>query len=263
MITPLPEIMVAPNGARMGRRDHSALPVTLPQIVDTARECSAAGAQGLHLHIRDPQGGHLLDAGVYAETLAALSEEVPELAVQITTEAVGIYTPEQQRALVYELAPPSVSVALRENLADGDKIAAIHFYEDCAQAGTAVQHILYSSEDLTRLVALLPHDLSDDPALQLLFVLGSHGGRDGTMQDLNDFLLTMSSLGISADWAACCFGPGETHCLSMAHKAGGKIRVGFENNWIMEDGSIARDNAARVRELALKIARPTEAKSQS
>ena len=39
--TPLPRLMVAPNGARLTDDDHPAVPVTIPQIVETAK---AAGA---------------------------------------------------------------------------------------------------------------------------------------------------------------------------------------------------------------------------
>ncbi|MEM8959193.1 MAG: 3-keto-5-aminohexanoate cleavage protein [Pseudomonadota bacterium] len=253
MTRALPQLMVAPNGARLGRRDHPALPTTLPQILDTARSCFAAGADGLHLHLRDETGGHLLDAGAYCEALAALSETVPGMAVQITTEAAGLYKPAAQRALVRDTAPALVSIGLRELLSAGEETEALRLYADCAQAGTAVQHILYDPGDLTRLANLLREDLLRDRALQLLFVLGSHGGRAGTPSDLNGFLIEMSKLGLSPDWAVCCFGAGETHCLRLAHGAGGKLRVGFENNWIAADGTIAPDNASRVAEVRALI----------
>ena len=55
-------ITVAPNGGRRSKADHPALPLTVPELVRTAAECLAAGAAMLHLHIRDAQGGHLLDS---------------------------------------------------------------------------------------------------------------------------------------------------------------------------------------------------------
>ena len=48
--TSLPPLMVAPNGARLTDDDHPAVPVTIPQIVETARRCAAAGALSL-IHI--------------------------------------------------------------------------------------------------------------------------------------------------------------------------------------------------------------------
>ncbi len=48
--------------------------------------------------------------------------------------------------------------------------------------------------------------------------------------------------------AICAFATAEAACLKAAIAAGGKVRVGFENSMYMADGSIAADNAARVRE---------------
>ena len=83
--------MVAPNGARRGKADHPALPITIDDIVATATACHSAGADALHLHVRDEQGAHSLDAGRYLETLAALSSALPDMPVQITTEAAGVF----------------------------------------------------------------------------------------------------------------------------------------------------------------------------
>jgi 3-keto-5-aminohexanoate cleavage enzyme len=77
--------MVAPNGARKMRADHPALPLSLPELVTTAVACHKAGAGGIHAHVRDAEGRHVLDAGLYAELLAELAQVTPDLMVQITT----------------------------------------------------------------------------------------------------------------------------------------------------------------------------------
>ena len=142
---PLPSIMVAPNGARRGKADHPALPVTISEIVQTARACHAAGAGALHAHVRDGNGAHVLDAGLYRELIAEMARAVPDMPVQITTEAAGLYSPSQQRALLRAITPEGVSIALAEMLADGDRVAARDSYHTLAEAGVAVQHILYDA----------------------------------------------------------------------------------------------------------------------
>ena len=52
----------------------------------------------------------------------------------------------------------------------------------------------------------------------------------------------------------CAFGPAETECLVEAARQGGKMRIGFENSLWNADGSLAKDNAARVRELVASLA---------
>ena len=88
---PLPRLMVAPNGARRGKSDHPALPITLDELVTTAVSCHAAGADGLHLHIRDAEGKHSLDVGHYREAMAAVKQAAPNMFVQVTSEAAGLF----------------------------------------------------------------------------------------------------------------------------------------------------------------------------
>lgn len=242
----LPRLMVAPNGARRGKADHPALPVTLPEIVETARACHAAGANGLHLHLRDAEGRHLLDAGAYREALEELHRAVPGMAVQVTTEAAGVYAPPAQRAVALGSGADLVSVALREMAAE--ETEAPGFYATCAERGIAVQHILYDAADFDLLTRLVPDALRDAAGLQLIFVLGRYSdGQESDARDLGPFLERLAAREAPADWALCAFGRAETDCLRAAHAAGGKLRVGFENSLWHADGRVARDNAERVR----------------
>ena len=206
------------------------------------------GADGLHLHVRDAAGNHSLDEGLYRKALAALSRACPGLPVQITTEAVGRYSPDQQVALVDSLAPSAASVALRELLADGTHDRARSAFFRWNMLGIAIQHILYTPDDFRELIRVLGADAAS--RAQLLFVLGSYApAKDGRVQDLDGFLAVLRALPVTPDWAACAFGARETECLLAAHAAGGKLRVGFENNLVNSDGRMATDNAGRVSDL--------------
>ena len=257
-IAPLPRIMVAPNGAWKTRADHPALPMTIAELSDCAAACQAAGAGGIHAHLRDAAGAHLLDAGGYRELLAELALKAPGLAVQITTEAAGRYAPAQQRALVRDVLamgrPPAVSIALREILADGEEAEAARLFADCDAAGMAVQHILFAADEVDRLAALVAAGTIPARGLQVLHVLGRYSaGQRSSPADLDAPLARQAAAGLAADWAVCAFGPAETACLAEAARRGGKVRVGFENSLHMADGSLARDNAARVAEVVAAL----------
>jgi 3-keto-5-aminohexanoate cleavage enzyme len=254
----LPQIMVAPNGARRTKADHPALPVTVAETVEAAKACFAAGAGALHAHVRDAEQAHVLDAGLYSELIAEMARAVPDMDVQITTEAVGRYSPAEQRALVRDVRPKAVSVALKEMLAEGEEAEARRFYHWAAAEGIVVQHILYSEEDETRLFQLLRKGVIPDAPLQLLFVLGRYAkDQNSAPEDLDPFLEVLAKEEASApriEWAVCAFGVGETRCLEYAARKGGKARVGFENSLWNDDGSVAKDNAERVVEVAARIA---------
>lgn len=84
-------------------------------------------------------------------------------------------------------------------------------------------------------------------------------GANGALP-LADYLRELGkAAGHSFDWMLCSFGADETASLVEAVRAGGKVRVGFENSLLNADGSRAADNAERVREVlaATAISVPT------
>ena len=242
--------MVAPNGARRKKHDHPAIPVTIAETVESARQCFEAGAGGLHAHVRDQRGEHVLDAGLYRELLEEMRRAVPKMMVQITTEAVGRYSAQQQRQLVQTVQPAAVSVGMGEMMSDGDEGAARRFYHEAEEHGIAVQHILYEAAELETLFDLTGRGIVPSGPLQLLFVLGRYTkNQQSDPAMLKPFLDALERSEQTHDWAICAFGVAETRCLEAALKNGGKARVGFENGLHNADGTLAADNAERVREI--------------
>jgi len=247
-MTSLPDIMVAPNGARHSKADHPGLPITLDEITQTARACFAAGAGGIHLHLRDKNGQHVLDHGLYREALKELNSAVPQMAVQITTEAATVYLPKHQMRVALQSGATLVSASIRELTKDQNPEQVSRFYQTAADLGIHIQHIIYDLSDLRMLKTVLPEQLFELRALQLLFVLGQYGHRDSSdPRMLDGYLRQMEMDNIIPDWAVCAFGHSETRCLTYARQKGGKIRVGFENSFWNADKSVAKDNAERVR----------------
>ena len=79
-------ITVAPTGAESDKAKVPALPVTLDELVTTAKDCRAAGAAVIHVHIRDGQARPTLDISRLTDTVRALREGT-DLIVQLSTGA--------------------------------------------------------------------------------------------------------------------------------------------------------------------------------
>src|SRR5256884_7061775 len=75
---------VAPTGAEADTAAVPALPVSLAELVITAKECEAAGAAVIHVHIRDDEARPTLEVSRLADTVAALREGT-SLIVQLST----------------------------------------------------------------------------------------------------------------------------------------------------------------------------------
>jgi len=244
-------ITVAPNGARKTHQDHPALPMTADEIARDAVACRDAGAAMLHLHVRDQDGAHTLDIDLYRDAMVAVRDAVgDELIIQVTTEAVGHYTPDEQIALVRKLHPEAASVALKELTADGDAKAAA-FYLWAHDEGIALQHILYTPEEVARLADLVHQDLVPCDNLSVLYVLGRYGDGESQPGDLLPFLSAARDHNLHPKlWSVCAFGAGEGAVALAALSLGGHVRVGFENNLYLNTKMIAPDNAALVGQVA-------------
>ena len=261
MARPLPALMVAPNGARRSKADHPALPMELDELVETARACHRAGARGIHLHVRDKDGLHSLDVGQYREAVAAVEQAVPGFFVQVTSESAGRFGVEAQMQMIRDLRPHSVSLALRELLrAPIDE--ARDFYHWARDAGICIHHIAYSPKELGDILHHIDNGLIPGRDHQVQLVLGTYDGSEPSRpQDIDAYqaLIDPRKGDLALDWMICAFGPAETACLVETARRGGKMRVGFENSLWNADGTLAKDNAARVAEVvaALKAAGQT------
>ncbi|MCY4053686.1 MAG: 3-keto-5-aminohexanoate cleavage protein [Hyphomicrobiales bacterium] len=243
-----PFVMVAPTGARRGKADHPALPVTPDEIVSAAGDCFAAGADAIHLHVRDEDGAHTLDAGLYREVLAELSRAVPGMRVQITTESAGIHSVAEQLDCLRRVRPSWASVSVREVAREEDMAA--RFYNTCGDNGAEIQHILYDEGDARLLARWVREGILPD-APSVLFVLGRHHETNEPTRDIVTSLLSL--LPPVPEWMLCAFGRQEHQRLCEAAALGGGLRVGFENSLVDANGRKHGSNAESVRALVRKL----------
>lgn len=219
-----------------------------------AREVAGAGAAMLHLHVREADGGHSLDPGLYREWTSEIRQAVGgALVVQITSEAAGLYAPEEQMRSLRQAGAEAVSVALREIMPRDDDREAERFYAWLWESGAIVQHILYSPAEHRRFCALAGCGTFGRGPHFVLFVLGREA--EAGPIALAGFLAPPPD----EHWMVCAFGRGERAAVTAAAGLGGHVRVGFENSLQRPDGSVLAGNGesvAAMAEAARLIGRP-------
>ena len=248
------KLTVAPNGARRQRVDHPALPLTTADIEQTALACYQAGADEIHLHVREDCGGHSLDVARYHEAIRVITDVAPSMTIQITTESAGKFSVADQYQCLAALRPAVASISVREMARDA-KMAA-RAYALSADAGTLVQHILYTPECIKQLLAW--HDTGIVPMhmSNVIFVLGQYSSKVlAQPSDLAPFLNATAGHGLSC--TVCAFGKHEHACLSEAVAQGANVRIGFENNTQKPDGTQFESNAASIVEFINNIPKST------
>lgn len=249
-------IAVAPNGGRRTKADHPAIPLTPGELARTAAECLDAGAAMIHVHVRRPDGRHLLDADAYGAAIAAIRAAVGDrLVIQITTEALGLYAPAEQVAVLKAVKPEAASLALRELAPDAaaePAFAEALFW--MKRENVLPQIILYEPAEAVRLEGMIRRGLVPWPDIPVLYVLGRYTlSQTSQPADLMPFLAPEAPR--FSNWSVCAFGRHEAACVTAGALLGGHVRVGFENNLHRPDGSLAASNADLVETVATALDR--------
>jgi len=253
-------ITVAPTGAEADKSAVPALPVTLDELVATAKECEAAGAAVIHVHIRDEAARPTLDPGRLADTVAALREST-DLVIQLSTGG-AVTDSFADRLAVLDAGPDGCSLTCG-TVNFGDEVFANPwpFIKDLYQL-TQQRQVVPEFElfDLGH-VATLHRLLADSgpPAgghVHCDLVMGVPGGMPG---DVHALAAAVAALPEGATWSATGIGRTALPVMFGALAAGGHLRVGMEDTLSYARGRPVTRNAElveRAAELARAAQRP-------
>jgi uncharacterized protein (DUF849 family) len=259
-VTPGTLITVAPTGAESAKSDAPGLPVTLDELVDTARACEAAGARMIHVHVRDERGEPSLDVGRLRDTVVAL-RDATELVVQLSTGG-SVHDGEEARLRVLDAQPDSASLTCGTvNFGDDVFLNRMPFvetlYVEMQQRAILPEFECFDLGHVTTVGRLL--DRHGPPAgghVHVDLVCGVPGGMPGTAAALAQ---AVSMLPAGATFSATGVGRSTLPVMLAALAHGGHLRVGMEDTLTFAAGRPVRDNAelvARAAELATLAQRP-------
>jgi 3-keto-5-aminohexanoate cleavage enzyme len=257
-------ITVAPTGAESSKSDVPALPVTLPELVATARECEALGASVIHVHIRGADAEPTLDLGRLKDTVAALRAET-KLIVQLSSGG-AVTDPESDRLRVLEAGPDMASCTMGTvNFGDGVFMNRWEFIVELhtrlRDARIVPEYEIFDIGHLASLARLLDkHGLPYGGHVHVDFVMGVPGGMAGTAETLVAAVQQVRALlPAGTTFAATGIGRSTLPVLLSSLAAGGHLRVGMEDTLTYAKGQPVESNmqlVARAAGLARLAQRP-------
>jgi uncharacterized protein (DUF849 family) len=253
-------ITVAPTGAESAKADVPALPVTLDELVETAKACEKAGAAMIHVHIRDADTQPTLDLGRLRDTVAALRQETT-LVVQLSTGG-AVTDPYPDRIRVLDAEPDSCSltcgtVNFGEDVFMNPWPFMVELYQLTQEREIVPEFELFDLGHVASLSRLLDkHGLPYGGQIHCDLVMGVPGGMAGTADAL---VAAVNALPAGASWSATGVGRTSLTVALAALAKGGHLRVGMEDTLTYAKGQPVRDNAQlveRAAQLAAIAGRP-------
>jgi uncharacterized protein (DUF849 family) len=244
-------ITVAPTGAETAKSAAPALPVTLDELVATAKECEAAGAAVIHVHLRGEDGASSLDPGALRDAVSAL-RDTTDLVVQLSTGG-AVTDPEEARLRVVDAQPDAASLTCGTvNFGDDVFMNTPSFiaslYTRMQERGVVPEFECFEPGHLAtveRLVAKYgpPHG----GHVHVDLVMGVPGGMPGTPAML---AACVGALPDGATFSATGVGRTTLPVMLAALASGGHVRVGMEDTLTFAAGQPVSDNRQLVERAA-------------
>lgn len=224
------------NGSRRSA-EHPSLPITPEQIASDAEAVREAGAGCLHVHPRSADGMESLQDADVRGVVDAVRARCPGLPVGVTTGAW--IEPDLSRRLVmvrsWSVLPDFASV----NLGDEGAIQVIDLLNE---SGVGVEAGVWTIEDAHMLV----NDGLDHACLRVLVEVEAASNPDDAVQLASsiDFILDQGLSqaprlhhgGGIATWSV----------IVAAIENGHDVRIGLEDTLVLDDDSLALNNAVLV-----------------
>ena len=253
-------VTVAPTGAETAKADAPSLPVTLDELIDTARACQQAGAAVIHVHLRDAQTRPTLDVGYAREVVTAL-RETTDLIVQLSTGGAATDS-EADRLAVLDATPDAASLTCG-TVNFGDDVFLnrwaflVELHQRMREREIVPEFELFDLGHAAALRRLLDkHGPPYGGHVHCDLVMGVPGGMPGTAAAL---VAAVAMLPPEATFSATGVGRAALPVALAALAAGGHLRVGMEDTLTYARGRAVRSNAelvARAARLCAELQRP-------
>jgi len=250
-------ITVAITGSVPTKKDSPAVPITVPEQVESTHAAYEAGASLVHVHVRNDDGTTTSDPEKFGRFLAGVRKHCPDMIVQFSTggrSGLG-----KERGGMLHLKPEMAS------LTTGSVNFAKIIYENHPTlinelAASMLTHDIKPEVEIFDLAMLynaakLVADGLLKAPVHVQFVLGIPGALPADREVLEFELGQLERMLPGATWTAAGIGRHQLAVNEWALELGGHCRTGLEDNVRFDKERLATSNAELVQRVAALVGR--------
>lgn len=244
-------ICVAITGSVPQKSDNPAVPITVPEQIESTHAAFEAGAAICHAHVRNDDGSPSSDPDKFAALKEGIETHCPGMIVQLSTG--GRSGAGKTRGGMLPLRPDMASLSV------GSNNFPTRVYENPPDLvdWLASEMVTYDVKpeieafDLSHIFrAADMHQkgqIKDTPYVQ--FVMGVKNAMPVDRHVFDFYVETVGRLFPDAPWCAAGIGANQIVLNEWAVAAGGHARTGLEDNVRLDRQTLAPSNAALVARL--------------
>jgi len=262
-------LTVAITGSVPTKKDSPAVPITVPEQIESTHAAYEAGAALVHVHVRNDDGTTTSDPERFGRFLAGIRKHCPDIIVQFSTG--GRSGMGKERGGMLHLRPEMAS------LTTGSVNFAKIIYENHPTLINDLASSMLANDvkpeieifDLAMLynAAKLVADGLLKAPVHVQFVLGIPGALPADREVLEFELAQLERMLPGSTWTAAGIGRHQLTVNEWSLELGGHCRTGLEDNLRFDKERLATSNAELVKRVAdltpkfgRSVATPAEAR---
>jgi len=243
-------IAVAITGSVPRKKDNPALPVTVPEQIESTHEAFEAGASLVHIHVRNPDESSSSDPELFAKVQEGIAKHCPGIIIQFSTGGRG--RDQAARGSALYLKPDMAS------LSTGSVNFPTIIYEN---APTLVEDLASKMKQFNVRPEIEIFDLSHihgakrlvdaglmDERPHVQFVMGVKNAMPAEERLLDVMLTELKQILPNATWTGAGIGRMQNEVMGWVLKRGADaVRTGLEDNVRVGKERLAKNNAELVQ----------------
>lgn len=260
-------ISCALSGVAANRAQCPGIPYTPDEYGEESRRAAEQGASIVHIHARKPDGVPSQDVEDYIAIRDAIKKRVPDMIINFSTGAIG-FTREQRIASVVHGHPDVAALNMGTmnyakysekrkgfvfNFVFQNPFDDILFYlKTMKEHGVRPEMECFDVGQVASAFPLIDMGILTPP-YEFSFILGVDGGVPASTRNI----LTMAdNLPPGSNWQVIGISRDQWKLCAAALTMGGHVRVGFEDNFYLPEGTMAKSNGDLVERMA-RLSRDT------
>lgn len=261
-------ITVAITGSLPRKEDNPAVPITIPEQIESTQAAFEAGATLAHLHVRNDDQTPSSDPDKFARLLEGLRRHCPGMILQVSTG--GRSGAGKERGGMLHLKPDMAS------LATGSCNFPTRIYENSPElidwlAAEMLAHGVkpeIEAFDLSMIFKAVEMERAGKikGPLHVQFVMGVKNAMPVDREVFEFYVKTLKRLAPDATWTGAGIGKDQLLLNRWSLELGGHCRTGLEDNVRMDKTTLAKSNAElvqRVADLCAEHGRPVATVNQA
>jgi 3-keto-5-aminohexanoate cleavage enzyme len=273
-------ITVALSGVAANRTQCPHIPYTPEEYAAESKRAFDNGCTMVHIHAREPDGTPTHRVGAYKDIRDAILSEVPDMIINFSTGSVGIPVEERIQHII-ELKPdvgalnmgsmnyakysPKKKSFVFDMVFSNPFSDIMKFLTAMNENGVKPELESFDSGHIGNSYPLIDMGILKTPVHYSL-ILGVLGGALPTTESLT---YLKSLLPAGSDWGVIGVSHDQWRLCAAAATLGGNVRVGFEDNFYLPNGEMAKSNGELakavgdiIRSTGRAVASPAEARAK-